>query len=81
MSKARAPMAPPLPFVWTRRIVLTLLTVFAVVPLYVMVSSSVKPLQDVTGTFRWIPARSRVEAKYWAVVMPADAIPETLEWP
>jgi len=43
-------------FVWTRRIVLTLLTIFAVVPVYVMASSSVKPLQDVSGTFRWIPA-------------------------
>jgi len=50
------PTAPPPSFVWTRRIVLTLLTVFAVVPIYVMVSSSLKPLQDVTGTFRWIPA-------------------------
>jgi multiple sugar transport system permease protein len=53
----RAPTAPPLSFVWTRRVVLTLLTIFAVVPMYVMVSSSLKPLQDVTGTFRWIPAR------------------------
>jgi multiple sugar transport system permease protein len=52
----RAPTAPPLSFVWTRRIVLTLLAVFAVVPVYVMVSSSVKPLQDVTGTFSWIPS-------------------------
>ncbi|MBV9382103.1 MAG: carbohydrate ABC transporter permease [Streptosporangiaceae bacterium] len=50
-------MAPPRSFVWTRRIVLTLLTVFAVTPVYVMVSSSLKPLQDVTGAFRWIPAR------------------------
>jgi multiple sugar transport system permease protein len=49
-------MAPPRSFIWTRRIVLTLLTVFAVLPVYVMVSSSLKPLQDVTGTFRWVPA-------------------------
>jgi multiple sugar transport system permease protein len=54
---ARAPMAPPRSFTWTRRIVLTLLTIFAVLPVYVMASSSLKPLQDVTGTFRWIPAR------------------------
>jgi multiple sugar transport system permease protein len=49
-------MAPPRSFIWTRRIVLTALTIFALVPLYVMVSSSLKPLQDVTGTFRWIPS-------------------------
>jgi len=53
-------MAPPRSFIWTRRIVLTLLTIFAVLPVYVMVSSSLKPLQDVTGTFRWIPARITV---------------------
>jgi multiple sugar transport system permease protein len=52
----RAPTAPPVSFVWTRRVVLTLLAIFAVVPVYVMVSSSVKPLQDVTGTFSWIPS-------------------------
>ena len=52
----RAPMAPPRSFIWTRRIVLTVLTIFALLPLYVMVSSSLKPLQDVSGTFRWIPS-------------------------
>lgn len=52
----RAPMAPPRSFIWTRRIVLTAATIFALLPLYVMVSSSLKPLQDVTGTFRWIPS-------------------------
>lgn len=55
-STRRAPMAPPRSFIWTRRIVLTLLTAFAVLPVYVMLSSSLKPLQDVTGTFRWVPA-------------------------
>ncbi|MFW6719377.1 carbohydrate ABC transporter permease [Streptomyces sp. MAR4 CNY-716] len=50
------PTAPPRSFVWTRRIVLTLLTVFAVTPVYVMLSSSLKPLEDVTGEFRWIPS-------------------------
>jgi multiple sugar transport system permease protein len=53
---AHAPLAPPRSFIWTRRIVLTLLTIFAVLPVYVMVSSSLKPLHDVTGTFHWIPA-------------------------
>lgn len=50
-----SPTAPPRSFVWTRRVVLTLLTVFAVTPVYVMLSSSLKPLEDVTGAFRWIP--------------------------
>jgi multiple sugar transport system permease protein len=49
-------MAPPRSFIWTRRIVLTALTIFALLPIYVMVSSSLKPLQDVSGTFRWIPS-------------------------
>jgi multiple sugar transport system permease protein len=36
--------------------VLTLLTVFAVVPVYAMLTSSLKPLADVTGKFRWFPS-------------------------
>jgi multiple sugar transport system permease protein len=51
----RSPMAPPPSFLWARRIVLTLLTVFVAVPVYVMLSSSLKPLQDVAGEFHWIP--------------------------
>ena len=58
--RSRAPMAPPRSFLWTRRIVLTLLTIFAVAPVYVMISSSLKPLSDVTGAFRWIPAHITV---------------------
>jgi multiple sugar transport system permease protein len=49
-------MATPRSFVWTRRIVLTLLTVFTLTPVYVMLSSSLKPLQDVQGVFHWIPS-------------------------
>jgi multiple sugar transport system permease protein len=49
-------MARPRSFIWTRAIVLTLLTVFAVVPIYVMVSSSLKPLSQVTSSFTWIPS-------------------------
>jgi multiple sugar transport system permease protein len=41
---------------WTRRVVLALLTIFTVLPLYVMVVSSVKPLQDVQGAFTWVPS-------------------------
>ncbi|MEV6781065.1 carbohydrate ABC transporter permease [Streptomyces sp. NPDC051098] len=53
---SRSPIAPPQSFLWTRRVVLTLLTVFALLPVYVMLSSSLKPLQDVSGQFRWIPS-------------------------
>ena len=53
----RSPMARPMSFVWTRRIVLTLLGIFAALPVYVMLSTSLKPLQDVTGKFHWFPHR------------------------
>ena len=32
-------------------------------------------------TFRWIPAKSRVEAVYWAIARDADAVPERLTRP
>ncbi|MEW5357344.1 carbohydrate ABC transporter permease, partial [Streptomyces sp. 16-176A] len=54
--RARSPMAPPRSFHWSRRVFLTLLTAFVLVPVYVMVSSSLKPLQDVSGKFRWLPS-------------------------
>ncbi|WP_327674653.1 carbohydrate ABC transporter permease [Kitasatospora sp. NBC_00458] len=47
---------PPASFRWTRRIVLGALAVFALVPVLVMLSSSLKPLRDVQGPFRWIPS-------------------------
>ncbi|MEU6117471.1 carbohydrate ABC transporter permease [Streptomyces sp. NPDC047117] len=53
----KSPTAPPRSFLWTRRVLLTLLTLFTATPLYVMLSSSLKPLQDVTGAFRWFPSR------------------------
>jgi multiple sugar transport system permease protein len=49
-------MAPPRSFVWTRRIGLSLIALFVLVPVYVMLSSSLKPLQDVSGAFRWLPS-------------------------
>ncbi len=60
MSLPRSPMAPPRSFLWSRRIFLTLLTGFVLVPVYVMVSSSLKPLADVTGAFRWLPTELTV---------------------
>lgn len=50
-----SPMAQPKSFLWTRRVVLTLLLAFVLVPVYVMLSSSLKSLQDVQGSFKWIP--------------------------
>jgi multiple sugar transport system permease protein len=47
---------PPASFRWIRRIVLALLTAFTLTPVLVMLSSSLKPLQDVQGPFRWIPS-------------------------
>lgn len=32
-------------------------------------------------TFRWIPAGQSVAVEYWAVLRPADAIPDRLDWP
>ncbi|MFY1671651.1 carbohydrate ABC transporter permease [Plantactinospora sp. WMMB334] len=42
---------------WARRVVLSLLTLFVVAPLYVMLSSGLKPLRDVQGAFTWLPSR------------------------
>jgi multiple sugar transport system permease protein len=47
-------------FRWLRRIGLTLLTVLVLGPLYVMLSTSIKPLADVQQAFRWIPSRVTV---------------------
>src|SRR5690348_12486810 len=46
---------------WARRIVLTFLTLFVLVPIYVMVSSSLKPLRDVQGAFTWLPSRPTIQ--------------------
>jgi multiple sugar transport system permease protein len=54
-SEQPSPMAQPKSFIWTRRIVLTLLLAFVLIPVYVMLSSSLKNLQDVQGSFKWIP--------------------------
>jgi hypothetical protein len=34
-----------------------------------------------TPTFRWIPAKARVEVTYWAIACDADAVPEMLTSP
>ena len=53
----RLPDGAPKSFLWTRRVVLTLLR-FVLTPVYVMLSSSLKRLQDVQGTSGGYPARS-----------------------
>ncbi|HEX9539718.1 MAG TPA: carbohydrate ABC transporter permease [Streptosporangiaceae bacterium] len=47
-------------FRWARVIVLTLLGLFALTPVYVMLSASLKPLPDVEGAFRWFPSHVTV---------------------
>ena len=49
-------MHEPAWFRWARVIVLTLLGLFAIAPVYVMLTASLKPLPDVEGAFRWIPS-------------------------
>ncbi len=72
--RPRSPMAAPRSFLWSRRIFLTLLTAFVVLPVYVMVSSSLKPLQDVSGEFTWIPSGLTVRPYFdiWDTVPLAD---------
>ncbi|MFE0985415.1 carbohydrate ABC transporter permease [Streptomyces rochei] len=67
-------MAAPRSFLWSRRILLTLLTAFVLLPVYVMVSSSLKPLQDVSGEFTWIPSGLTVRPYFdiWDTVPLAD---------
>ena len=38
-----------------RTVVLTFLSLWVAIPLYVVVSTSLKPLKDVSGLFQWIP--------------------------
>src|SRR5262245_13581783 len=40
----------------TRVVVLAALALFTLTPLYVMVTSSLKPLRDVQGPFDWLPS-------------------------
>ncbi|MHC3452707.1 carbohydrate ABC transporter permease [Streptomyces prasinus] len=67
-------MAAPRSFLWSRRIFLTLLTVFVLLPVYVMVSSSLKPLEDVSEKFAWIPSGLTVRPYFdiWETVPLAD---------
>ncbi|GAA1144010.1 multiple sugar transport system permease protein [Kitasatospora gansuensis] len=67
-------LRPPPSFRWARRVFLTLLTGFVLTPVLVMVSSSLKPLRDVQGPFRWIPSELtfRPYLDIWSTVPLAD---------
>ncbi|MFE1025228.1 MULTISPECIES: carbohydrate ABC transporter permease [Streptomyces] len=67
-------MAAPRSFLWSRRVFLSLLTVFVLLPVYVMISSSLKPLEDVSGKFEWIPSGLTVRPYFdiWETVPLAD---------
>lgn len=34
-----------------------------------------------TPTYRWLPARGRLEAEYWVVLQSAQSIPKSIVWP
>jgi multiple sugar transport system permease protein len=53
-----------------RWVVLTFLTLFVLTPLYVMVSSALKPLHDVQDDFTWIPTAPTFQAfvDMWSTV-------------
>ncbi len=53
-----------------RIVVLTGLSVFVLVPLYVMITTSIKPLGDVQAGFSWIPERVTIEpfVEMWSTV-------------
>jgi multiple sugar transport system permease protein len=72
-----------------RVVLLTALTVFSVLPLYTMISTSVKPLADVQKAFSWIPSNITIQpyidmwstvplARYFANSLIVSSIASTL---
>jgi multiple sugar transport system permease protein len=59
---------------WFRVVVLLVLTVFTAAPLYVMVTSSLKPLGDVQGDFTWWPTNLTIQPfiDIWTTIPLAD---------
>ena len=55
-------MREPTWFVWSRRIGLTLLTIFALLPVWIMLTTALKPLGDVQGDFTWWPSTVTFDA-------------------
>jgi multiple sugar transport system permease protein len=63
-------MREPTWFRWTRRIGLTLLLLFTLLPVYVMLTTSLKPLRDVQSSFRWWPSQLTVRPFFdmWSTI-------------
>ncbi|MHA7268473.1 carbohydrate ABC transporter permease [Arthrobacter sp. HLT1-20] len=57
-----------------RVLTLTLLSIFTIIPIYVMVISGLKPLQDVQGAFSWWPTTLTIQPyiDMWKTVPLAD---------
>lgn len=57
-----------------RIVVIAGLTLFVVLPMYVMITSAMKPLQDVQRAFRWIPSNLTLSpfVTMWSTVPLAD---------
>ncbi len=51
----RQPMYETTAFRWVRRIGLSVLTVIVGLPLYVVLTTSIRPLADLQGSFSWLP--------------------------
>ena len=54
-------MRDTLSFKLSRSVVLGLLFIFAALPIYVIITSSVKPLRDVSGLWTWLPEHFTIE--------------------
>jgi multiple sugar transport system permease protein len=63
-------MREPTWFKWTRRIGLALLLLFTLLPVYVMLTTSLKPLRDVQSSFRWWPSQLTVRPFFdmWSTI-------------
>jgi multiple sugar transport system permease protein len=67
-------MREPTWFKWTRAVGLLLLSLFALVPVWVMVTSALKPLADVQDRFTWFPTHvsTRPFVDMWDTIPLAD---------
>jgi multiple sugar transport system permease protein len=63
-------MREPAWFRWTRRIGIALLLLFSLLPVYVMLTTSLKPLRDVQGSFRWWPSHITIRPFFdmWSTI-------------
>ncbi|NQX28936.1 carbohydrate ABC transporter permease [Microbacteriaceae bacterium VKM Ac-2854] len=73
-------MRDTLSFKTTRIVVLGLITLMVVLPLYVILVSSFKPLADVSGPFTWWPERFTIEPyiQMWSTIPLAQYLANSL---